>query len=280
MNVLLNILNIASPLLLITMGALVSEYAGRMALFLDGIINLGAFLCYLFVVLTGNVWAGCTLSVLSCMLLVFLLERISSTLKANLFLSSLAMNLLFTSTVSLISAAVFNTRGVLYSADFKFVSSVMKGWTSLFCYGFSILLILILKFTVPGLKLRICGSDSDVLEAEGISSSKYKCISWLITAFTGAFAGCTLALRLSSYVPGMAGGRGWTALAAVFLGRKNPLIVVLSVFVFALAEFASTNLQNISFFSSIPSSILLSLPYLLALLLIIVIPQKKENGTY
>ncbi len=274
-SVLLNIIYIAAPLLVVTMGALVSEYAGRMAMFLEYLINMGAFFCYAFMLLSHNVVFACFASVLLCAAIVFVLERIASRFNANMFLISLAMNLLFASFTTFFSVQIFKTRGVLYSEYFLFNAPKTRIITSIFCYFIAIVEILVLKYTRPGLIMRITGSDSQVLSSQGISADKYRCISWIVASASGAFAGCVLALRLSGYVPGMSGGRGWTALAAVFLGKKRPLVVALSVIVFAFCEFASTHLQNIQLFTNIPSAILLALPYLVSLILIAFVPQEK-----
>lgn len=276
MNTTLQIFYIASPLLLITLGGLVSEYAGRMACFLDGIINLGAFLCFAFTVATKNIFFGATISVLCCMILVFALEKFSSHFKANMFLSSLGMNLFFTALCSLLSSIFFGTRSVLSSEVFSYSSNISKIETSALCILFSLLIILLLKFTKTGLALRITGSDSDVLESRGISSDKYRTLSWLIAAFCGTAGGCVFATRLSSYVPNISSGRGWTALAAVFLGRKNPVIIILAVAVFAAAEYASSYLQNIPLFANVQSSVLLALPYIASLVLILIMPNEKK----
>ncbi len=276
MNIFTSILVIAAPLLLITLGALVSEYAGRLAMFIEYIINVGAFFCYAFTLWTGSAITGCVLSIMVSTLMVLILEKLASRFKANMFLISLAMGLLFASSTTLFSSVFFGTRGVLYNENLNFDSNKVKIITSVLCYIVSTLLIFVLKFTKTGLRLRITGSDKDVLKAEGLSTSFYESLSWIIASVSGAFCGCVLTLRISSYVPGISAGRGWTALAAVFLGRKHPLIVILAVISFAFAEYASTNIQNIPFFADIPSSILLSLPYIIALLLIIIVPQKKE----
>ncbi len=279
MNLIFSVLAIAAPLLLITMGALISEYAGRLAMFLECLINLGAFVCYAFTVKTGSTALGVLASTTICTATVIALERVSSKFRANMFLISLAMNLLFSSFTTFFSAIFFGTRGVLYSEIFSFAVKPVMISTSVICYAVCLAEIIMLRFTNFGLALRITGSDSDVLESRGLSSDRFKLYSWIFAAVSGALCGCTLALRVSSYVPGMSGGRGWTALAAVFLGRKHPVIVVLAVLVFAVAEYASSHIQNIAFFENVPSSVLLSLPYLISLFLIIVIPQKKETAS-
>lgn len=278
MNAAFSILSIMAPLLLLTLGALVSEYGGRLAMFMEHIINFSAFLCYTFSLLCGSVVLGVFLSMLISTLSVFLLERISSRLKANMFLVSLSMNLLFQASSTFLSVLIFKTRGVLYSSDFSFSVTSAKIITSIFCIAFSLLIIFMLKKTSLGLCLRICGSDSEVLSSQGRNPEKYKSLSWIIAALAASFCGCTYCIRLSSFVPGMSGGRGWTALAAVFLGRKHPSLAVVAAAVFAVSEYCSSNIQNIEVFSEIPSSILLALPYLVSLLLILIMPQKKATS--
>ena len=113
-----------------------------------------------------------------------------------------------------------------------------------------------------------------MLEAQGIRPARYRSLAWILAAADGAFCGCVLAIRLSSFVPGVSSGRGWTALAAVFLARKKTNALIPAVFVFALAEWLSSNIQNYSIFSGVPSSVLLALPYLLSLALIALLPGK------
>lgn len=271
MKAVFSLLNTAAPLLLLTLGALSSEYGGRLAMFMECIINLSGFFCFAFTVWTGNVFLGIALSIFVCTIMVFLMERLSSKFGANMFLASLAMNLLFAAGTTFFSSVFFGTRGVLTNEAFKFDAAVARFATSILCYGLSAGLLFFLICTRSGMILRITGSDEEVLEARGISSQKYKCASWLIAAASGAVCGCTLAVRISSFVPGMSGGRGWTALAAVFLSRKNGALVPLAVAVFAIAEYASTRLQ----FIGIPSGILLALPYIMSLLLIALVPGKK-----
>ena len=268
-----SVLCIAAPLLIVTLGALISEYAGRMAMFLECIINMGAFFCFAFALYTKSAVLGSMLSIFTCMLFVFVLERIASECGANMFLISLAMNLLFAAFTTFFSDRLFNTRGVLYSTDFSFDAPKARLITTIICYAIAIAEILVLKTTRTGLVMRITGSDANVLSSQGISISLYRSLSWLIAAFSGSLAGCVLAIRLSSYVPGVASGRGWTALAAVFLGRKRPIVTTLAVIVFAFSEYASTHIQNIQMLANVSPSLLLALPYIVSLLLIVFIPR-------
>ena len=146
--------------------------------------------------------------------------------------------------------------------------------SSFFIAAFSAILFYIgLKTTRVGLNLRITGSSAQVLIAKGIQPAKYRIFSWGIAAFFAACAGSTLSLSLGAWVPNISAGRGWTALAAVYLGYRNPLGCIAAVLVFAGAGYMANILQGTGL---IPASLLLGLPHALALLVFIFSPVKKE----
>jgi ABC-type uncharacterized transport system permease subunit len=292
MNMILRILIISSPLLLASFGALVSEYAGRMALFLESVINLGAFLCFAFSSLTHSAAAGIMLSIAACTLFITLDALASEKLRANPFLSALALNLLVNALVSVLSARIFGTRGVLTTSVIartlnmsasSYQFAFPEAQTGLITSAVSFVLfaagVFWLHTTRSGLYMRITGTDSGLLKSRGIHHILYRIASWSAAAFFASAAGCVYALRLSSFVPGVASGTGWTALAAVFLGKKNTAAVFSAVLVFSAAQYAASNLQNVPGLHAIPSSVLLALPYLLPLLLILLLPQHLPRRT-
>lgn len=267
MDFLLDLIRTAAPLLAATTGALVSELAGVMAVFADGFVNLGAFLCYTFVFLTGNVAFGIIACVMICVALAFVAALLTNKMKANPFLTGLALNVSVSGVTSLLSVQIFGTRGVLSPAGFDFPVAAYDG--VIFCtWSLVALAVLVLVFTKPGLYLRTSGASPEVLVARGVNPVFWQVAGWCVAGAFSALAGCVLVIRLSSYVPNISAGCGWTALAAVFLGRKRIAGVGLAVMVFTLAEYAANNAQNIPLLASIPSSVLLSMPYFIALLLI------------
>ena len=83
----------ASPLILITAGALVSEYAGVTAVFADGIINLTAFLFFAFAVFTKNLVLAAAAAVSVSVLLMHGAAVFTHKTTANPFLTGLSVNL-------------------------------------------------------------------------------------------------------------------------------------------------------------------------------------------
>ncbi len=273
MSLITGILSISAPLLLASMAALISELSGCMALFLDGLINLCAFLCFAFTVHTNSVYLGIALSASVSTVFIITMAFVIEKLNANRFLAALAINLLCSALCSTLSSIIFKTRGVLTATSFVFPAIQTRFVTSISAYLVVTVLCLFLKFTKTGLYIRICGSDAQVLHAKGTDVTKIRLIAWGIAGLAGAFAGCILSLRISSFVPNISSGIGWTALAVVFLGKKNTAAIVSAVLIFAAAQYGSNNIQNIAALKSIPSAVLLSLPYFCSLLLILIFPQ-------
>lgn len=275
MNIIILILASAMPLVIATIAALVSEYAGRMIFFLDGLITLSAFICYSITVKTQNVFLGIFICILCPLIFVFFISFIIEKFKFNYFIVSLSQNIFLLSCVSVLSSLFFNTRGILVNDFFSFNQNYFKVVS--ICIGLIIIVsaLIFLKKTKHGTYLKITGSDSDVLKSCGINPDFYKVISWMIASVLASFCSVILLFRLSSFVPGISSGIGWTSLAIVFLGKRKIGRSILMAFVFSVLQFISSNLQSFEIFKNIPSGVLLSLPYLICVLLILCVPKKS-----
>lgn len=275
MWVVLDLFRIASPLLITAVGALFSEFAGIMAVFADGFINLGSFLCYTVTYFSGSELLGVFASVLACVLLGWLGALATKKLKANPFLIGLSINLGVNGLISLLSVSFFGTRGVLATAEEIFSSEfyialVICSWV------IAIFAACFLSLTKYGLRLKITGTFPEALFFRGIKVNHWKSISWCIAAGFSSFAGCILTAQLSSFVPNISAGKGWMALAAVFLAKKNIFGLFVAVMVFISAEFLFSGIRNIPIFQNISPSVMLAFPYIITLVLICFDIKKKN----
>ena len=262
-------------LFLIAAGALYSEYAGRLALFLDAVINLSAFLFFTLASATGNMIFAFFAAVVISSMIVYASALIIEFLQADPFVAAIALSLIIEGTITAISVNIFGTRGVLTSEKFIFPRADVRLTAAVVCAALSAFLIIFLNTSVKGLYFRIAGTDSAVLEARGINSASYKCAAWLVSAFCASSAGCFYAAEISSFVPNIAGGRGWIALVLVFLGRKKPLYIAAAALFFAAAEYSASYLPNA--LPNIPPALLISLPYLAALAVISILPGERRT---
>ncbi len=271
----LNFLGFSCPLILAAAGALFSEYAGCLALFMDGLISFAGFLTYSFTVTTGSVILGTLLCAFVCVALCVMFAFIIEKSKANAFIGAIALNLLFGSFTSLFSWLGFGTRGVLTSKDFSFTLGAANTTAIMITILLTAGAIVYLKKAKGGIYFRITGTNPDVLLVRGVTPGIYRIASWGIAALFACFAGSFLAIRISSFVPNLASGKGWLALAAVFMGKRRLPLIALYALIFCAVDFGAVYIQN--YISNIPSSVVLSLPYIVSLLLVVVRPSKDSS---
>lgn len=289
MSILIHILGTSLPLLLASFGALISEYAGVMAIFIDGVINLSSFFCFAFSIWTGNPFLGSILSLLVCTVSMGLCAFYVEKTKANPFIVGISINLGSTGIISLLSSIWFKTKGVV-SIPILFEKSIITnevfstatvrfGTTWAIIPSFILItLISVLLYKSPwGTKLRVTGTNSEVLRERGINTSYYRIESWIIAGCLGGFAGIISTLKLSAFVPNISAGTGWIALAIVFLGRKTPIGTIIGTAIFALSQYFINNIGFSTENKLLSPTLILAIPYLIALFCFIVTPSVKAN---
>ena len=267
----LNVIAFSCPLLLAATGALFSEYTGCLALFLDGFITLSGFLTFAFTVATGSVVCGIIISSVITTGLGLLFAFIVEKTKAHRFIAAIALNLLAGALTSLFSSLIFKTRGVLVSQAFSFNPEKVSIFAILITASLVTAAIFYLKKTQGGIYFRITGSNADELTVRGVSPALYRILSWGIAACFAALAGSLMAMKVSSFVPNLASGKGWLALAAVFMGRKKLGKISVFTIIFCVIEYAAVLIQN--YIPAIPSSVILSLPYIILLCTLLLLPD-------
>jgi simple sugar transport system permease protein len=215
---------------------------------------------------------------------------------ANPFIAGLSLNLAASGITLSLSAVWFGTKGVLRNPGIKIPGPVtiplidnipllghlwgkLLSGQSAFAYtawACALILAITLKRTVPGLRLRASGLSPDAASERGIRPGLYREGAWATAAFLAALAGAALTFRVGAYAPGGIAGRGWIALAAVYLGFRKVWGVVLAAIIFSLAERLGFGAQG---FGGLPATALLGLPSALALILYLfsTIAGKREK---
>lgn len=262
----INLLVFSCPLILAATGALFSEYGGTLALFLESTISLSGFFFFLLTVTTkSSVLAVSGTFFITTSITLLFAFAVHKT-KADKFIAALGMNIFYNSIISLLSSLIFKTRGILISQYFNFSSKTVQISTITLTIVLLIIATIFLSKTQQGIYFRITGSNPDLLTAKGLNPEIYSILTWGIAAFFGSFSGILLSMKISSFVPGLAGGKGWMALAAVFLGKKKWWKIIIYIIIFCVIDYLSAGL--LSSIKQIPSSVILALPYIAILLFI------------
>lgn len=270
---LIGLLNSAAPLMMAGLGALLSDLSGALGIFIEGFMTGGAFFSWVFTLWTGSALLGTLLSASLAAVSGWALARFVRLSGANPFIAGLALNLAASGITLSLSAAWFGTKGVIQNPGISIPE------VSLFTFAawiFALIIALGLKRTVLGLRLRASGLSEETAAERGIRPGLYREGAWATAAFLAAMAGAALTFRVGAYAPGGIAGRGWIALAAVYLGFRKPWGVVAAAFVFSFAERIGYSIQG---FGALSPTALLGLPSALALLLyfISLLFQKKKR---
>jgi simple sugar transport system permease protein len=257
----ISLLIFAAPLMIGSLGALLTEVSGSLGIFIEGFMTLGAFFSWIIAGWTGSAAAGILIAAALAALAGGGLSRFVRFTGANAFIAGLAVNLAAGGITDSLSIIWFGTKGVLRNPAIPIPPSPVYIYTA---WGLTLLTALVIGRTRTGLRLRAVGLSADVAAERGIRPGCYRDGAWAAAAFLAALAGAALTFRVGAYAPGGIAGRGWLCLAAVYLGFRRVWGTAAAALVFALVERIGLSLQ---IFGALPATVLLGLPPALALIL-------------
>jgi simple sugar transport system permease protein len=260
-NILRSTITIMTPLLFASAGGLFPALTGTLNIALEGLILMGAFSSLAVFYHSGSYILALCAAAASGLALCGLHAFTAFRLRANIFITGLAVNLLSGSLCLLLSDIIFKTKGVTALQN--------KSSTGGFIFAAPVVLAivwLIIYKTPFGFRLRTCEKSGEALISLGLHPQRYKIASMLISGVLCAMGGSFLSLHLGAFVPGMSAGRGWIALALIFLGGKKPQGILCAAFLYSLAEAFSNHLQGLY---RIPVDFVLALPYVVTLIALI-----------
>jgi simple sugar transport system permease protein len=261
----------AAPLILASLGALFTELAGVLGIFIEGFMNAGAFFSWIAAGWTGSLVLGTALSACAAALVGWVFARFVRKSGANPFIAGLALNIAAGGITGLLSTTMFGTKGVLRNPGINtslglIENTLLSGrHLSVYLSWFALAAAaLFIKQSSWGLRLRASGLSPEAARERGLRPGRYWEGSWAAAAFFSVLAGAVLCFRIGAYTPGGIAGRGWISLAAVYLGFRSVGGVFAAALIFALAERISSSLQGLE---GIPATIFLGLPHAFALCL-------------
>ena len=276
LSMLAQTLRISVPYGLAAVGGALSERGGVINIALEGLLLLGALGYVLGAHFTGNAWAGLGAAVLMGLLVAFVHAFVTVTCKADQITSSLGINLAALGISRFVLKEVFgsssNSSRVagLTQWDVPLLGSIpflgpLFGNPLILLTLVLVLLAHLLLFRTPfGLRLRSTGEHPEAAATLGLSVTKLRYAGVLLSGVLASLGGAWLAADQRSFTDGMSGGRGYIALAAMIVGKWNPLGAVLACLLFGLCETLQIRLQG----GTIPNEFLQMLPYVVTMVVL------------
>jgi general nucleoside transport system permease protein len=260
----LQILRLAVPYVLTSVGATFSERGGVVNLALEGMMLSGAFGAAFGQYRTGSAWVGILLALFCGLGVALLFAFITVTLKADQIVAGIAVNilvmgatrfglsLLFGSTMNSERIAGFAVPTLVFDPLFlAALVSVVAGH-------------LVLFKTPYGLRLRATGESAETADSAGINVDRMRYSGVLVSGALAALGGVFLVFQQHTFTDNMSAGRGYIALAAMIIGKWSPAGAALASLLFATTESMEIWLQT----GWIPSQLVQSLPYIITLVVL------------
>ncbi len=252
--VFVNALNFMVPILLASVGEIVTERSGIVNIGLEGILNLSAFIAAIVSFITGNPFLGLLAGTATGTFLGLIHGVASTYLKGDQIVIGIGINMVSYGIGVLGLVSLWQQYGASPRIPSLPIISVTEGCSLSPLAPIAIVIALciwwLLARTSIGLRIRACGEDPRAAEAMGIKVSRVRVAATVLGATLTGIGGSYLVLGIvSQFVRGMAAGRGFIALANVAFSGWNPLIAILGAYIFgfldALAVFAQLLVQGV-----------------------------------
>jgi simple sugar transport system permease protein len=270
-------LRLCIPLAFAALGGLLCERAGVFNVALEGCLMAGAFGAALGAYFSGDPFVGVLLALMAAGLTGMLLATLAVPLGVNQLVSGIAINILVLGLTSFLARMLFAGDGSRVLAGFEPIA--IPGLSGLPLLGpllfnqdlltYAMFALTALSWyviyrTPLGLRIRAIGDYPQAADSVGIDVNllRYGCV--VVGCMLAGLGGAYLVLsQVHLFTEHMSSGKGYIALAALILGRWNPLGAVAACFLFGLSDAVQLQLQFTR--PDIPYQLFSMLPFLAAL---------------
>ncbi|HWJ84628.1 MAG TPA: ABC transporter permease [Cellulomonas sp.] len=270
---------LAIPLVFGSLAGLLCERSGIINVAIEGQLLAGAFLAAVVASITSSAYVGLIAAPIAGMIVSALLVLFSIRYVVNQIIVGVVLNVLVVgvtsylfSTVLKADASTFNSPPKLPTIDIPVLSQIPVVGPVLFrqtilVYIMYVVVALLQVFVFRsrwGLRLRAVGEHPKAADTVGIKVNRTRVRSTLLGGAVAGLGGAffTVAAGLA-FGKEMTGGKGFIALAAMILGRWNPVGALAAALLFGFSDNLQVVLGIIG--TPIPSQIMLMTPYVVTI---------------
>src|ERR1700678_146168 len=230
-------IRIATPLLLVALGGVISELAGTFAVGVEGMMLMGAFGGAVTALVAKNLVVELIASWVFAVLLAIIIAVATVKFRADQMVTGLAANIFALGFTSFLLRALFGGKApvmvlpTIGAMHIPWLSQLPIAGPILFdeplmTYLAFLLVIPVhwfLRHTQAGLTLRAVGENPEAAFSVGANPHRIRMMAILACGVFAGLGGATLSLQeLGTFTDGMTNGRGFLALAAIIVGRWMP----------------------------------------------------------
>ena len=270
---------LAVPLVFGALSGVLCERVGIINIAIEGQLLAGAFLAAVVASLTSSAYAGLIAAPIAGALVGVLLVIFSVKYWVNQIIVGVVLNVLVVGVTSYLYSTVltedpgtWNTRTPLPVIEIPVLSQIPVVGPVLFrqtllVYIMYVVVILLQVFLFRsrwGLRLRAVGEHPKAADTVGIKVNAPRVRNTILGGAVAGLGGAffTVAAGLA-FGKEMTGGKGFIALAAMILGRWNPVGALVAALLFGFSDNLQTVLGIVG--TPIPSQIMLMTPYVVTI---------------
>jgi simple sugar transport system permease protein len=284
-SLLSGMLRIAAPIMFAALGELITERSGILNLGVEGTMLMGAFVGFLATYQSGSLWFGVLAALLAGGAMGLLMAFMSSSLKVDQTVTGLALNI-FANGLAFYGYRVafkqFVSENLPTVRTFRPVpipvlSRIPVLGETLFTQHtltyMALVMVPVIYFflyrTKFGLELRCLGENPRAVDMRGINIHLYQYLAVIFGGMMAGLGGAFLTLASAGlFVPDIAAGRGWIAIAIVIFGGWKPFRILAAALFFGLLDSFQLQVQGVGI--QFPYQLLLALPYVLTIVALVV----------
>ncbi len=291
-----SVLRITAPILFAALGGLMARRCGIMNLALEGMMLTSALVAVLVSAAVNGAMgptmgtiAGFIGGTLAGVVMAMFLAYMAIQLKANIYLSGLAINTIATggtvfvlymaSGDKAISGSLRSTTmpvvNIPIIKDIPIIGELLSGHNIMVYFAFFCVFItyIIVMRTQTGLRIRAVGENPDAAESVGVNVKKVQFQAMALSGLFCGFGGVSLSMAYVSFFSrGMTAGRGFIGMSAMNLGNAAPVGTMVASLIFGVFDALSNVLQSLS----IPVQFLQALPYAATLVALVIFAVQSD----
>ncbi|MCJ8051858.1 ABC transporter permease [Shinella curvata] len=282
--ILLTVITAATPLVLASIGELVTERAGVLNLGVEGMMVMGAAIAFAATQMTGSPYIGILAGIAGGGLFSLLFGFLTLTLVANQVATGLALTILGLGISGQIGEPYVGMSGtklqpivVPLLSDIPFLGPLLFKQDIIFYVSIALVIGVnwFLFKSRAGLKIRAIGDNHGSAHALGIHVIRTRYLAVMFGGACAGLAGAQLSLVYTpQWVENMSAGRGWIALALVVFASWRPWRVLAGGYLFGAVSISQLHAQ--AFGIGIPSQFLSALPYIATVVVLILISHNRR----
>ncbi|MBC3919301.1 ABC transporter permease [Undibacterium sp. CY18W] len=304
-TMLVAVMRASTPIVFAALGGLISDLAGSINVALEGIMLVAAFFGVIVSVYCQTwlpglspwiyPWTGAFAGILAALLLTGVLAVFHLELKADLIVAGIAINILAAGLTVFLLVSIVGDKGSTASlnspglplihipglAGVPPLDVLLNGdggqghHVLLYLALASVVLVrLFLGRTQYGTWLRAVGENRDAALIAGIPVKRVQYLGFFLSGFLASLGGIYLSMGyLSLFQSDMVAGRGFLALAAIFLGRRSAPGTFIAACVFGASSVLATQLGMFK----IPTQLVYMIPPVITVIVLVFAGMRQRK---